>query len=82
MYFVVSTLYFTAQNDDRKLGMPTTQASHKNEIWNTMYDIQINYNKTYNLTHVCYMLIVVISNGQHKPITQPFFLSIWQQVVK
>ena len=41
-----STLYFTAQNNDRKLGMPTTQASHKNEIWNVMYDIQINYDKT------------------------------------
>ena len=42
MYFVASTLYFTAQNNDRKLGMPTTQASHKNDIWNVMYDIQIN----------------------------------------
>ena len=46
MYFVVSTLYFIAQNDDRKLGMLTTQASRKNEVWNVMYDIQINYNKT------------------------------------
>ena len=46
MYFVASTLYFTAQNNDRKLGMSTTQASHKNDIWNVMYDIQINYNKT------------------------------------
>ena len=42
MYFVASTLYFVAQNNDRKLGMPTTQASHKNELWNVMYDIQIN----------------------------------------
>ena len=41
MYFVANTLYFTAQNNDRKLGMPTTQASHKNEIWNVMYDIYI-----------------------------------------
>ena len=46
MYFVASTLYFIAQNNDRKLGMPTTQASHKNEIWKVMFDIQINYNKT------------------------------------
>ena len=46
MYFVASTLYFIAQNNHKKLGMPTTQASHKNEIWNVMYDTQINYNKT------------------------------------
>ena len=50
MYLVVSTLYFIAQNDDRKLGMPTTQASHKNYIWNVMYDIQINYNKHQKVT--------------------------------
>ena len=46
MYLAASTLCFIAQNNDRKLGMPTTQASHKNEIWNVMYNIQINYNKT------------------------------------
>ena len=46
MYFVASILYFVAENNDRKLGMPATQAAHENEIWNDMYDIQINYNKT------------------------------------
>ena len=50
MYLVVSALCFIAQNDDRKLGMPTTQASHKNYIWNVMYDIQINYNKHQKVT--------------------------------
>ena len=43
MYFVATTLYFTAQNNDRKLG---NNLHNKNEIWNVMYDIQINYNKT------------------------------------
>ena len=43
MYFVATTLYFTAQNNDIKLG---NKLHNKNEIWNVMYGIQINYNKT------------------------------------
>ena len=31
-----------------------------------------NFVHSYNLTHVCDMLIVVISDGRHKPITQHY----------